>query len=125
MDDLSDRIMLKQLDPGDRDPGFWVRFHARVMDGSRGELARRRMEGELSIAEVVFAWRRALVPTALLAAALAGILLLSQGPPPVQSQSVALEDALVEDIGWDPIPTVLARETELDEVAFVSTGERF
>ncbi len=121
MNDLGNRSPLEPLDPGYRDPGFWIRYHARVMDQARDELARRRMEGDLSVAEVVFAWRRTLVPTALLAAALAGILLMSQQAPVVEPASVALEDALVQDMPGGPIPSVLGRDTELDEVAFVST----
>jgi hypothetical protein len=62
MNDLGDRVPLEPLDPVTSDPRFWARFHARVMDKARAELARRQAHVDLSIAEIVFAWRRTLVP---------------------------------------------------------------
>jgi len=125
MKELKPRVPLEPLDPGSSDPGFWVRFHATVMDRARHELARRRVNGDLSIAEVVFAWRRALVPMALLAAALAGVLLMSQEESVSPLPPMALEDALMQDLSTDPIPTVLGSEAELDETAFVAMAGRF
>lgn len=122
MNDQKDRVPLDSLDPGVSDPGFWVRFHSRVMDESRGELARRQLAGDLGIAEVVFAWRKTLVPMSLMAAALAAMLLVSHHEPTTMAAlpPLAVEEALVEDLTVDPIPTVLGREAELDEVAFLS-----
>ena len=74
MNEMDERLPLGAMDPGSRDPGFWVRFHARVMDRARVELARRRLEVEPTIVDVVFAWRRTLIPLTLLAAG--GILLM-------------------------------------------------
>ena len=126
MNDLNERVPLDSLDPGVSDPGFWVRFHARVMDQARGELARRQVAGDPGIAEVVFAWRKTLVPISLLAAALAGIFLLSHRDMPNASAlpPLAVEEALTEDLSVEPIPTVLGREAELDEVAFLSMAGR-
>jgi hypothetical protein len=109
MSEFNDRFPLEPLDPGSKDPGFWLRFHARVMDQARAELQRRRMAMELSVVEVVFAWRRALVPMALLAAALAGILLMdSARQAPVEV--VALEDVLTEGLNLSPISAVMTGE---------------
>lgn len=97
MNRIDEELPLGALDPAAKDPGFWLRFHNRVMADAGGELARRRTAGDLSIADVVFAWRRTLVPMALLAAALAGILLLGHEPgAPIQT--LALEDLLTEDL---------------------------
>ncbi len=97
MSEMDEKLALDSLDPASKDPGFWLRFHHRVMADAQGELARRRMVGELSVVDVVFAWRKTLVPMALLAAALAGILLMAHQPGPAV-QVVALEDVLTEDL---------------------------
>lgn len=97
MSDFGERVSLKSLDPGSGDPGFWLRFHRRVMASAQSELLRRRMAADLRFEDVVFAWRRALVPLALIAAALAGVLLVGSEPQaPVQL--VALEEALTEGL---------------------------
>jgi hypothetical protein len=124
MSDLDDRLRLESLDPGSEDPGFWIRVHGRVMAQSRDELARRRMAGEWSIAEVVFQWRKTLVPVTLLAATMAGIFVLGHEEPVSTLSPIALEEALMEGLDGDPIPTILGRTAELDEVAFL-TGAGF
>ncbi len=124
MNDLEERAPLDPIDPGTRIDGFWIRFHAGVMDRAAPELARRRREVELGFAEVVFAWRRALVPLSLLAAALAGVLLLSPKASTDPPLPMVLEEALMLDLGSDPIPAVLAREAQLDEVAFLTMSGR-
>jgi hypothetical protein len=83
------------------------------------------MAGEWSIAEVVFRWRKALVPLTLVAAALAGILVLEYEEPASPFSPLALEDALVAGLAGDPIPMVLERTAELDEVAFLSPAGGF
>lgn len=119
MNDFQDGVPLGSLDPGSRDPGFWLRFHGRVMSQAQAELSRRRISGDLSVADVVFAWRRALVPMALMAAALAGILTVGQAPQaPVQI--VALEEVLTEDLNLLPIPSVLSSEGAFDELLFAA-----
>jgi len=124
-DMMEDRLNLEPLDPGFQEPGYWVRFHRRVMEGARTELARRRAEEALSVPEVVFRWRRTLVPVSLLAAALAGIFLMNQDQPQARLSAVAVEDALVEGLPSDPIPTVLERDADLDEVAFLAAAGGF
>jgi hypothetical protein len=117
MSEFDNRIPLQSLDPGSRDPGFWFRFHSRVMDQARLELQRRRMAAELSVVDVVFAWRRALVPMALLAAALAGVFLVGQRPqPPVEL--VALEEALTEGLNLSPIASVVSGDGSVQQGFF-------
>jgi len=113
---------LEALDPVVEEPGFWIRFHGNVMKQARDELASRRVAGDLSIAEDVFQWRKPLVPLTLLAAALAGNFVMGHEEPGPLASPVALEDALVEDLAGDPIPTFLSRVTELDEVAFLTSS---
>lgn len=125
MNEKNDRLNLEPLDPGSVDPGFWIRFHRSVMSRTSGELARRRMTQELSIPEVVFQWRKPLVPLALLAATLAGVFVLGHEEPGPVLSPVALEEALVDGLAGDPIPTVLARTAELDETAFRTSGGGF
>jgi hypothetical protein len=125
MNDMDDQLNLKPLDPGSTDPGFWMRFHGSVMAGAKDELARRRMTQELSIPEVVFQWRKPLVPLTLLAATLAGIFVLGHEEPGAGYSPVALEEALLEGVEGDLIPTVLGRTAELDETAFLTAGGGF
>ncbi|MFH1763447.1 MAG: hypothetical protein ABIF09_04565 [Gemmatimonadota bacterium] len=125
MNDSDDCAELKSLDPGFEDPGFWIRAHGRVMAQARGELARRQMSGEWSISEVVFQWRKTLVPMTLLAAAMAGIFVLGYEEPASVLSPIALEEALMLGFEGDPIPTVLGRTAELDEVAFLAGAGGF
>ena len=124
MNDFEDRLPLEVLDPGTRDPGFWLRFHGRVLAESQTELARRRMAVDLSVTDVVFAWRRALVPMALLAAALAGIITMAHEPqPPVQV--LALEEVLTEDLNLLVGSLVVTGEGEVLESLFAGVEGGF
>ena len=125
MNELDERLNLEPLDPASQDPGFWLRFHGTVMAQAREELAHRRMLGESSFAEVVFQWRKTLVPMTLLAATLAGIFVLGHEEPRQLFSPIALEEALMEDLVGDPIPTVLGRTVEFDEVAFLTEAGGF
>ena len=125
MNDTNERLNLDPLDPEFHDPGFWVRFHGEVLARARDELTRRRAVSHWSVPEVVFQWRTTLVPLTLLAAALAGILLLGQRDAGAGPAPVALEDALVEGLPGDPIPAVLQRSAELDEIAFLAGSGGF
>jgi hypothetical protein len=95
------------------------------MAQARAELARRQTAGEWGIAEVMFQWRRTIVPLTLLAAALAGIFGLGYEDPTPDLFPVALEEALIDGLSGDPIPTVLGRTAELDEVAFLTGAGGF
>lgn len=124
MSEFEDRIGLEPLDPASSDPGFWLRFHDRVMAQAMGELARRRMAAELSVVDVVFAWRRALVPMTLMAAAVAGLLLMgNEQPEPVEV--VALEEVLTEGLNLFPVASVLSSEGATQPLVFAGAEGGF
>lgn len=126
MSDLHDRLELGPLDPGYRDPGFWVRFHSRVMARAQDELDRRRMARELGIADTVFAWRGFLVPVTLLAAALAGIFLMGGGSTREEPiQVMALEEFMTEDLNLFSHSGVLSPEGRVTRGVFASTEGGF
>lgn len=87
---------LEELDPASRDPNYWFRFRGWVMADAARELARRRLMAELTVGDVLTSWGRAVVPTALLAAALAGIALLRAGEVPV-GEPLGVEVLMVEE----------------------------
>ena len=124
MNRMDEKLPLGSLDPGSEDPGFWLRFHNRVMADARAELAHRRMMGGVSVADVVFAWRKALVPMALLAAALAGILILGHEPAP-SIRVVALEEVLTEDLNLLDGSGVLSSEAAADHIFFAGPEGEF
>ena len=104
---------LESLDPASIDPNYWFRFHGRVMAGARTELARRRMTASLTVSDVLASWSRTVLPTAMLAAALAALMLVRTG-------SGALQAPLAGD---EPVPVMLSNEAP---VAFASfTAEIF
>ena len=125
MKETEERIELDALDPGYRDPGYWVRTHERIMSRARGELARRQMAGDWTVADVVFQWRKTLVPLTLLAATLAGIFVLGYEEPANPYSPMVLEEVLLDGVEGDPIPTVLERGAELETVAFLAGSEGF
>lgn len=123
------RLSLHGLDPGSRDPGYWARFYRVVMARAGPELARRRGEATVEMADVVASWSRALVPMALLAAALAGLLLMGKrtpGPSPweVVASPTALEEALLQGVSHGPAPWMAVGVAELDELAFLNGTRR-
>ena len=76
MENNESRTSLAFLDPENGDAGYWLRFRDRVMALAGPELMQRRAARPVTVGDVVLGWRNALVPTALLAAALAGLLLM-------------------------------------------------
>lgn len=97
------------IDPADADPSYWIRFQSRVMQSAVPELARRRLMADLGVADVVTGWARALVPTAMLAAAIAMLLLFRDAPPVDVANSLPLEDVLTAGIETQTIPEALAQ----------------
>lgn len=103
---IEPHVDLKTLDPGHSDPAYWAAFQTRVLEAAAPELARRRALGEpLPLTDIFLAWGKAVVPTALAAAALAGILMApraSAEPPPL-----GVEEALQ---AWveEPLPHLLS-----------------
>jgi hypothetical protein len=113
---------LQALDPARLDPTYWFRLHQRIVMGARSELDRRRMLAGVTVEEVVVSWGRAVVPGALLAAAVAALLLLRTPVAPVAMLSV--EDLLAQASGSDPIPAALMSlpELEPDGIMFASSN---
>ncbi len=113
---------LRALDPEARDPGYWNRFRHQVLALAGPELTRRRAVRPVTVSDVVMGWRNALVPTALLAAAVAGLLLLQNRPltPPPAS---GLEELLVSGLE-DPLPAIFANPLTNDR-AGLSSEESF
>ncbi|HSW28031.1 MAG TPA: hypothetical protein VLH75_00940 [Longimicrobiales bacterium] len=108
------------LDPASRDPGFWMRFQARVLQGAAPELARRRLMADLTVGDVLTGWARALVPTAVLAAAVAALVLIRLTPAPLPA---TVEDLLTAGIQTRTIPEALHESEAAASVAFAT--ERF
>jgi hypothetical protein len=103
---------LSAIDPASQDPNYWPRFRTWVMTGAGRELARRRMVARMTVGDVVHSWARTLVPTALLAAVLAGLLLWRSGSPVFMS----VEELLVSEIEGETIP-VMASPARAREAA--------
>jgi hypothetical protein len=104
------------IDPASQDPTYWLRFRTWVTNGAALELARRRMVAQLTVGDVVHSWARALVPTALLAAVLAGILLWRVGSVP----PITVEELLVSEIKGETIPMMASPARTFEAVSFAS-----
>jgi len=115
-DELSQALGL--LDPAQQDPNYWFRFRTWVLSNASAELARRRLMHELTVADVMSSWARAVVSTAALAAALAGLLLV-RGADASAPQPVGVEELLVSEVEGETIPTLLAPATN-GTVAFAA-----
>jgi len=105
---------LSRLDPASDDPNYWLRFRSWVMTGASRELARRRMVARVTVGDVVQSWARALVPTALLAAAAAGFLMW-RGLAPVP---LSLEEVLVSEVEGETIPVMASPARTREAVLF-------
>ena len=116
---------LKALDPERDEPGYWARLHRRIMAAAAPELARRRALRDVTLDEVISSWARTVVPTALLAAALAGLLLVQDArPEPGRSAAADVEEALLEGLEDSGFPAVASgRDGEPNAVMFA--GESF
>ena len=119
------RSPFEVLDPGAGDPGFWERFHRRVMASTGPDLARRRLTPDLTVFEVLRSWGRAVVPVALMAATLAGILLVQEESALQPAPIMTVEEFLDASLGGDPIPGALFAEDEPDIAATLASLERF
>ena len=115
-DELAQALGL--LDPAQQDPSYWVRFRSWVVSNAGAELARRRLVRELTVADVMSSWARAVVSTAALVAALAGLMLVRGAGAP-DLQLVGVEELLVSEVEGETIPTLLAPETN-GTVAFAA-----
>lgn len=110
-DSQDERAPLGSLDPEVWDPGFWERFHRRVLARAAGELARRRSSAP-HIDDLLLSWSRAVVPAALLAASLGGVLVL-RGLGPAEEAATLQEVLAPEDAD---LAAALAAAETLDAV---------
>ncbi len=124
-DELSLAAALQVVDPGHGDPEYWDRLHAKTLERSSLELARRRVLAEPTLAGVLSDWSRPLIPLALAAAATAAIVLgLEVRGRAVSDAPVALEEALWDDVADGLLATVMAGEVDDNPVAFMALLER-
>ena len=114
---------LQFVDPATDDANYWLRFRAWVVKSAAGELARRRLMAELTMGDVVTSWARAVVPTALAAAVVAGLVLVRGTGVTVTPVPVGVEELLVVGLEEEAIPSVLAADEATASVAFAA--ERF
>ncbi len=109
---------LSVLDPARMDPNYWLRFRFWIMGAAARDLARRRLMAQLTVGDVMQAWARTVVPTAVATALLAGLLLLRasslSAPLPL-----GVEDLLVSEIEGETIRDILEAE-EAGAVTFAS-----
>lgn len=110
---------LGSLDPASDDPNYWLRFRGWVTEGAAREMTRRRFMAQLTVGDVLTSWARTVVPTAVLAAALAGLLLL-RAPEPPASPLVGVEQLLVTEIPGETVPVLLTPEGTEGVVAFAA-----
>jgi hypothetical protein len=109
---------LSVLDPARGDPNYWLRFRSWVMGAAARELGRRRLMSQLTVGDVVSLWARAVVPTAVATALLAGLLLI-RGSSLSAPLPIGVEELLVRDIQGETIPMML-EASEAEAVAFAS-----
>lgn len=116
-------VSLEVVDPGNRLPGYWERFHAMVMERAALELARRRRVARESVATVLSGWSRSLIPVAAAAAVVAAFLVGSEvrhaadnAPPLVLEDVLASE---VEDGAPRPVVNGLAPSSPVAFMALV------
>ena len=107
---------LAMIDPASRDPNYWLRFRTWVLNGASLELARRRMMPQVTVGDVMGSWARALVPTALLAAVLAGVVLWRAGTP----LPVSVEELLVSEIRGETIRVMASSARAAEAVTFAA-----
>jgi hypothetical protein len=108
----------RALDPATHDPNYWLRFRGWVMSGAAAELARRRLIARLTVGDVLSSWARTLVPTAVLAAAVAAMLLVRAST--VDQMPIALEELLVTEIPVESQRVLLAPPQSENPFSFVA-----
>ncbi|HSM61773.1 MAG TPA: hypothetical protein VK849_13285 [Longimicrobiales bacterium] len=111
--------LLAGLDPATADPSYWLRFRSWVLTRASGELARRRLMQDLTMADVLASWSRAVVPAAMVAAVLAAVALTRTAGVQRPAQ-VGIEELLVAGLEDDAIPTALARDEASGSPVFAS-----
>jgi hypothetical protein len=103
--DMEIYTALRVLDPGERAAGYWNAFHARVTSAAGAELVRRRAAASMTVGDVLVGWARTLVPTAMLAAALAGVVLM-RGETTEAPAPLGIEEMLTSELKGLTIPQI-------------------
>ena len=119
--DMEVASWLESVDPASADANYWLRFQSWVMKNSAPELARRRLMTELTLGDVMTSWARAVIPTAVLAAALAGLILF-RGEPAPAPMSVGVEELLIAGVEGATIPATLAADEGGSPIVFAAEG---
>lgn len=110
---------LASLDPAAHDSNYWLRFRSWVMRSAAPELAHRRLMAQLTIGDVVQSWARTLVPTAVLTAVVAGLMLVHGGTL-AASRPISVEEMLMRGIDRETLPTGATVDPSPDVVTFAS-----
>jgi hypothetical protein len=119
MSDIEPRLPLAPLDPGHDDPGYWGRFHGRVMGAAASRLQARARTARLTIEDMLLSWSRMVVPGAAAAAALAGFLFLAEPAPHDGEVLLGVEDLLRLEAERGGVPTFLTANAPLDREQFL------
>lgn len=97
---------LTVLDPGLGDPGYWPRFLSTVMGRASDELSRRRLRAESGVTDLLQSWSVTVIRAALVAALIAGVLLVWDRPGTAlgveEALTVGLEDRTLPDLMEQP-----------------------
>jgi len=118
--DMELAAALAALDPGSHEPTYWARFGDWVLSEAGAELTRRRSVRRVTVADVLSSWAHTVVPTALAAAAVAGLVLLRAAPPMTGPEAIGVEELLVSDLDGLTIPSLLAPESPVNSASFLS-----
>ena len=122
-DGSTPQILMKELDPGISDSGYWDRFRLRIMSMAAAELARRGAVG-VTIGDVLERWSKTLVPLAAAAAAVA-LILIWRGPVNDAPPTMGIEEALTWDLEDEVLPTLFGGEVPGEASAFLFASEAF
>ncbi len=106
---------LAVLDPGLDDPGYWPRFLSVVMERASGELSRRRLAAEVGVTDLLQSWSVPVIRAALIAAAVAGLLLLRDG----SATPLGVEEALTMELEDRTLPDFMAQPQGSDPFLLV------
>jgi len=114
MSHIEPRIPLEALDPGEGDPGYWLRFQVQVMEAVGPALAGRR-GGRLTLGDAVLSWSRICVPLSVTAAACA-MFFLVQSPEREVRITAGVEEVLVDLqlASGAPLPAFFLTEETVD-----------
>ena len=106
---------LAVLDPGLDDPGYWPRFLSVVMERASGELSKRRLAAEVGVTDLLQSWSVPVLRAALVAAVIAGVLLLRDGP----ATTLGVEEALTMELEDRTLPDFMAQPQGSDPFLLV------